>query len=414
MKNLRQQTLIVLSVFICLVSCNKYDDGELWSEVNSLKDRVSSIEEQLRSLNNDISSIKSITEALQNRIYLTSVNPVDDGYVLYFSDGSKAEIHDGEDGADGKDAPIINVQYYEGMYYWVQTVDGETSWLLDANGNKIQASASDGQDGVTPLLKVDSDGYWIISYDNGSTYSKVKDSDGNYVQASGKDGDTYFQSVIIENDELRLMLADGTEILMPIGKVFAQKAIDLGLSVKWANMNVGAENSSDYGTYCIWGDGTGTMDWSTDIVNHTYAKEASDTDISGTSRDFAHTEWGGAWRTPTYSEFYELAKNTSYSAVTVNGVKCLRLKSNVNGNYIDLPKNGMLYPSSWSSSTGWEYGNSGEGTTCCYITSKATLQDGGDGSKYLYCYIYSGKDSAWNFGSWMIDMAKFNVRPVCE
>ena len=32
------------------------------------------------------------------------------------------------------------------------------------------------------------------------------------------------------------------------------EAVDLGLSVKWANMNVGAKKSSGFGTYFAWGE----------------------------------------------------------------------------------------------------------------------------------------------------------------
>ena len=32
------------------------------------------------------------------------------------------------------------------------------------------------------------------------------------------------------------------------------KAVDLGLSVKWANMNVGANSPVDYGDYFAWGE----------------------------------------------------------------------------------------------------------------------------------------------------------------
>ena len=36
--------------------------------------------------------------------------------------------------------------------------------------------------------------------------------------------------------------------------------VDLGLSVKWANMNVGAESETDYGLYFQWGDTVGYAD----------------------------------------------------------------------------------------------------------------------------------------------------------
>lgn len=147
-----------------------------WDKVNSLDDRVASIEKQLKSLNNDIISIVALVEALQSWLYLTNVTTLGDGYTLTFSDGSHIVVADGK---DGKNAPVINVRYYNGRYYWVQTIDGETTWLNDSDGNKIPAS---GTDAITPLLKVDSDGYWIISYDEDYTYSRLFDEYGKAVK----------------------------------------------------------------------------------------------------------------------------------------------------------------------------------------------------------------------------------------
>lgn len=195
-------------LLICITACSEYDDGELWDKVNSLDDRVTSIEKQLKALNDDITSISAIVGVLQSRLYLTNVTASGEDYVLTFSDGSRVIISDGKDGVDGKDAPVINVRYYNGRYYWVQTINGETTWLNDVNGNKIPAS---GMDAVTPLLKADSDGYWIISYDNGYTYSKLLDESGKAIKASGKDGDSFFESVEVTEDELRIVLKDGTE-----------------------------------------------------------------------------------------------------------------------------------------------------------------------------------------------------------
>ena len=179
-------------LLMCTTACNEYDDSELWDRVNSLDDRVTSIENRLKALNNDITSISALVGVLQNRLYLTNVTTLGDGYTLTFSDGSHITVSDGKDGINGKDAPVINVRYYNGRYYWVQTINGETTWLNDSDGNKIPAS---GTDAITPLLKVDSDGYWIISYDKGYTYSKLLDEYGKAVKASGMDGDSFFESV---------------------------------------------------------------------------------------------------------------------------------------------------------------------------------------------------------------------------
>lgn len=46
-----------------------------------------------------------------------------------------------------------------------------------------------GQAGVTPLLRTDSDGDWQVSYDNGSSYSYVKDVNDRFVPSRGEKGE---------------------------------------------------------------------------------------------------------------------------------------------------------------------------------------------------------------------------------
>lgn len=198
-------------------------------------------------MNKEIASVENIVKALEKRLYVTNITPLPEGYEILFSDGSQIIISDGKDGEDGKDAPVINVRLYEGQYYWTQTINGETDWLYDNEGNKVPAS---GVDATTPLLKVDSDGYWIISYDNGNTYARVFDENGNPVKAIGQDGEdgsSFFESVEVIGDELWLTLKDGSEIVLPIGKQSPYKAVDLGLSVKWASFNLGATVPEELG-----------------------------------------------------------------------------------------------------------------------------------------------------------------------
>lgn len=45
-------------LLMCTTACNEYDDSELWDRVNSLDDRVTSIENQLKALNNGKPPIK--------------------------------------------------------------------------------------------------------------------------------------------------------------------------------------------------------------------------------------------------------------------------------------------------------------------------------------------------------------------
>lgn len=215
-----------------VVGC-KYDDEELWNRVNSLEERIESLESQLTNMNKDISSISTVVNALQNNLSVTSIEETENGYTLTFSDDQKITIKNGTDGEDGNDAPIIGVDLFEGKYYWTQTIDGTKTWLTDAKGNKFPVA---GESGVTPRLKVSATGHWMVSYDNGISYTEVLDEKGKPVQAvgkdgedgedgkdghngssgsDGKDGDSFFKDVKVDGDELVLVLKDGMEIKIP-------------------------------------------------------------------------------------------------------------------------------------------------------------------------------------------------------
>ena len=374
---------------IGMAAC-KYDDGELWNEVNSLEDRVADIEYRLESLNNDIASIKSIVNALQGKVYLSSVTTLEGGYILYFTDGTKLEIHDGK---DGKDAPVISVQYYNDKYYWVQTIDGETTWLYDAYGNMIPAS---GTDAITPQLKVDSDKYWIISYDGGYTYFKLLDENGYPVKASGESGDSFFESVEATEDELTLILKDGTEIVLPIGETSPYKAVNLGLSVKWASFNLGATTSSEPGGLYLWGDVTNSG------AVPTYVAPDEDK-IYSSQYDIVRSMWGGTWRLPSQSEQVELVKQCSWTRATVNGIKGMKVTGS-NGNSIFLPATGYGMPKDGLI-----------GQTQIYDTDGGYYWVGesyGDAyGRFAYVFYYNEKSYYYN-GSWNANILKMAIRPV--
>lgn len=396
MKAVKHVCLLVLLVGI--TSCSKYDDGELWNKVNSLDDRVSSIENQLKALNDDITSISAIVKALQDRLYLTNVVTLVDGYSLTFSDGSRIRISDGKDGTngkDGKDAPVINVRYYNGKYYWTQTVDGETTWLYDTSGNMIPAS---GTDAVTPLLKVDSDGYWIISYDNGYNYSKLLDENGKAVKASGKDGDTFFESVKATEDELIIVLKDGTEIVIPLGEQSPYKAVNLGLSVKWASFNLGATTSSERGGHYLWGDvaNTGIMpNYQAPNVNN----------ICGTRYDIVRATWGSTWRLPTKAEQEDLIKKCTWTRATVNGVSGMKVTGG-NGNSIFLPSTGYMLPKGGPTGTTQIINED-----CGYYWVGESYSD--TYGRFGYVFYYNSVSFYYN-ASMNTSMTKMAIRPVKE
>ena len=120
--------------------------------------------------------------------------------------------------------------------------------------------------------------------------------------------------------------------------------VDLGLSVKWATCNVGANAPEEYGNYYAWGETTTKNEYS-DTNSLTYGREDMD-DISGNvNYDAATANWGGSWRMPTRAEMKELIDNCTWTWTTQNGVNGYRV-TGTNGNSIFLPAAGYCTGSS--------------------------------------------------------------------
>lgn len=143
---------------------------------------------------------------------------------------------------------------------------------------------------------------------------------------------------------VKIYKIDGTTIDIPydeldsIVNVPAKEFVDLGLSVKWAACNVGAEKPEEFGFYFAWGE------TSTKV---SYEKENSLThnkkigDISGNAEyDAARVVWGVPARIPTNSEINELCEKCKWKRRTYNGVYGM-LVTGPNGNSIFLPAAGF-------------------------------------------------------------------------
>lgn len=223
-----------LTVFLFVGCCNKYDDSELWGNVNDLKDRIAKLEKTVQTMNSEIGSIQSIVNAINDRDYIVKIEELTDksGYSITFAKGNTITIKHGKDGNDGKNAPIIGIDLYEGVYYWTITTDDEKTWLLDHDGNKLKVS---GIDGITPILGVDSEGYWTI--DKGNGVERLKDENGNDIQAKGEDGDSFFSNVTYDDDSVHFTFADDEKII----------SIPLFEGVIFTIENTSSEQKFEYG-----------------------------------------------------------------------------------------------------------------------------------------------------------------------
>ena len=129
-------------------------------------------------------------------------------------------------------------------------------------------------------------------------------------------------------------------LLFPAAAVSGQEnegtAVDLGLSVLWADRNVGARSPVDYAPLYHWNDFEQdfTPAWLQDLP-----LEGENLDFSGSGHDFATRTWGGAWRLPTREEITELMERCTWTWAIENGVGGMKV-TGPNGNSIFLPASG--------------------------------------------------------------------------
>ena len=206
---MKKHLLLLAAFLVGLVSC-QYDDESLWKAVDNLDKRVTALEELCNNMNENILSLQTIVNALQQKDLIESVIELPDngGYTINFTSGKFINIYNGEDGA----TPIISVkQDSDGIYYW--TVNEQ--WLI-VDGRKVKAIGTDGvdgesgEDGITPRLKIE-EGYWYISYDNEVSWEQLGKATGE----NGADGINVFKSVTEDAKNVYFTLADDSIITIP-------------------------------------------------------------------------------------------------------------------------------------------------------------------------------------------------------
>ena len=139
-----------------------------------------------------------------------------------------------------------------------------------------------------------------------------------------------------------------------------REAVDLGLSVKWASCNVGANSPEEYGDYFAWGEIVGKKDYSESSYRYYDGGiyEFIGSSICGTEYDVACLDWGTNWRMPTYDEIKELHDNCTWEWTEVNGV-CGEKVTGPNGNFIFLPAAGYRESNVIRSQNSFGYYSSG-------------------------------------------------------
>lgn len=135
-------------------------------------------------------------------------------------------------------------------------------------------------------------------------------------------------------------------------------AVDMGLSVKWANYNLSEDgfvsSSEEYGDFYAWGETSTKSDFSWE--NYKWSNGSYDSltkynvfiaygirdnkTVLEPEDDVAHVKLGGAWRMPTNAEWQELIENCTWTWTYLHGVYGRLATSNINGASIFLPPAG--------------------------------------------------------------------------
>lgn len=122
------------------------------------------------------------------------------------------------------------------------------------------------------------------------------------------------------------------------------EAVDLGLSVKWASCNLGADKPEGFGDYYSWGETITKTDysWETYLWGNPPSKYNNTDGLKKLedSDDVVRKLWGGYWRMPTHEEEVELYNNCTWEYTIVNNINGFKVIGR-NGNSIFLPYAGL-------------------------------------------------------------------------
>ena len=195
------------------------------------------------------------------------------------------------------------------------------------------------------------------------------------------------------------------------------RAVDLGLSVKWAEGNIHADGLpcyspySDYWACFRWGETV--SDYAINIYNqgdknyYVGPQSSQNKNVLDLSDDAAHVRWGGNWRMPTVEEAQELIDNTTQEFVysekgQERGIKFISKK---NGNYIFLPRQERYYIDA--------YGGPGYSYWC-----STRYHEGGSRGAMFYAHgagdgFHCG-DAPYRGSGDQTSNSFLLIRPVCE
>ena len=212
-------------------SVEQHEDYILFKLINGSEIKVptwSSYEKLMQACdiaNKNLEAFTALAQDLLAKVYASDIQPIVEdgktiGYRLYLSNGQSYAFYNGT----ATNAPVIGSARdpqnpADESFYWTIQYSGDStySWLLDDQGQKIRADASQGQSVRLTLLPDGSEGkyYWAVAYGDGAPQFLLWN--GEKVEASAEIPDGVVTMAIeMEDNRIFLMLSSKQYVYVPL------------------------------------------------------------------------------------------------------------------------------------------------------------------------------------------------------
>lgn len=157
---MKKHILLFLSIFSLVAFSGCDDRDEIRDDINALSARLDALQVEFDKLNSNINTFYNLANG---KTYFTSYTQSENGdYTLKLSDGTSWTVYGGM--PEGE-LPVVTISE-EGK--WIFSYNGEEIELEDGKGNPATAFPVNGEDGSTPKMSIDENGYWCYQIGDGA------------------------------------------------------------------------------------------------------------------------------------------------------------------------------------------------------------------------------------------------------
>lgn len=275
-----------------------------------------------------------------------------------------------------------------------------TAKIVNVESAKIESSAVGMMDISNPTQLLNDCKSLTDKLLNNTTDSRIQES----VQSVPE---TITQISEVHNNVQLIKDNDQKNMNQQITTINGYEYVDLGLSVKWATVNVGADYPEDFGDYYAWGETETKSNYNRAIykqsrktikAKYNRKKNKNTLDLID---DLVNDKWAGGWRIPTKKEFQELMDKCIWIWTTRNGV---------NGYIITSKRPGYTDCSIFLPAAGYRYGllDVGTGTGGYYWSSSLN-----ENMATPFAYLLEFGRKRNHLWSSLDNCCGLSVRPVC-